>query len=57
MTREEATTEWISVNNGLPSEKQLVLVYTNTGTSHTYFLALWNEFIKTGNKELAIHVY
>ena len=39
-------TEWVSVNDGSPKENELVLVYINTGTSHTYFLALWNEFYK-----------
>lgn len=40
------TQRWIPVSERLPEPNRLVVCYITTGTTETYFLALWNDIQK-----------
>ena len=37
------TQKWVAVSERLPEPNKLVICYITTGTTETYFLALWND--------------
>ena len=39
----EQELRWIPVSERMPEPNRLVLCYITTGTTETYFLALWND--------------
>ena len=46
---------WILCSERLPEPNRLVLCYITTGTTKTYFLALWNDIQKTWEEGIGGH--